>query len=491
MSIPRFQSRAAPEAALDAAPGAASATRGAPRVHVVTFGCQMNKYDSLAVEGRFRRRGYETTESIEQADVVLFNTCSVREHAEERVFSWVGELKTLKAQRPELVVGVMGCMAERMGEDVFGRAALVDLVVGTRSFQHLPELVDEVRTKREAGVGRKASRVTRLGFDETPDSERGVERYTGGRLGYLTVMRGCDLNCTFCIVPTVRGRVLSRPMDELVDEARWMVDQGAQVITLLGQTVNSYGEDLPAAPNSSAAGRGRQGRPGLADLIYRLNELSGLERIRLVTLHPAYVTRGLAEALRDCRKADRFLPLPLQSGSDEILRRMKRGYTVDLYRQRAELLREHCPDIELGSDWIVGFPGETDADFELSERALREQRFSVNYVFQYSPRPGTRAAELADDVPDEVKNERNRRFLKTCEQVQLERHREQLARELEVFVEQTSEKRPGVLQARSHTGLPVSFEGSEELVGTTQRVTVEHCTAFGLTATTARPAAVS
>lgn len=470
MSIPRFQSRAEPT--LDAP----VAERAAPRVHVVTFGCQMNKYDSLAVEGRFRRRGYATTESIDEADVVLFNTCSVREHAEERVFSWVGELKTLKARRPDLVVGVMGCMAERMGEDVFGRAALVDLVVGTRSFQHLPNLVDELRAKREAGLGRKATRLTRLGFDETPDSDRGPEPYTGGRLGYLTVMRGCDLNCTFCIVPTVRGRVLSRSADELLDEARWMVDQGAQVITLLGQTVNSYGEDL----EPGSGGRGRQGRPALADLIYRLNELQGLERIRLVTLHPAYVTRALAEALRDCRKADRFLPLPIQSGSDEVLRRMKRGYTLDLFRQRADLLREHCPDLELGSDWIVGFPGESDADFELSEKAVREQRTVVNYVFQYSPRPGTRAAELADDVPEAVKNERNRRFLKTCEQVQLERLREQLGKTLEVFVDQASEKREGVLQARSHAGLAVSFEGAPELVGTTQRVKIEHCTAFGL-----------
>lgn len=481
MSIPRFQSRAQP------ASGARATPVAAPRVHVVTFGCQMNKYDSLSAEGRFRRRGYVTTESIEDADVVLFNTCSVREHAEERVFSWVGELRALKAQRPELVVGIMGCMAERMGEDVFGRAALVDLVVGTRSFQHLPELVDELRAKRQAGLGRKATRLTRLGFDEIPDGDRGLETYTGGRLGYLTVMRGCDLNCAFCIVPTVRGRVLSRPMDELVDEARWMIDQGAQVITLLGQTVNSYGEDLDAAQN----GRGRQGRPGLADLIYRLNDLPGLERIRLITLHPAYVTQALAEALRDCGKADRFLPLPIQSGSDEVLRRMKRGYTTDLYRQRADLLREHCPDIELGTDWIVGFPGESDADFEHSERLLREQRFVVNYVFQYSSRPGTRAADFVDDVSDEVKNDRNRRFLKTCEQVQLERLREQMGRELEVFVEQASEKRPGVLQARSHTGLAVHFEGPDTLVGTSQRVTVEHCTAFGITATTQRPAAVS
>jgi len=471
MSIPRFQSRTAPDSVVSAA---------APRLHVVTFGCQMNKYDSLSVEGRFRRHGYQTTESIDDADVVLFNTCSVREHAEERVFSWVGELKKVKAKRPDLVVGVMGCMAERMGDDVFGRAALVDLVVGTRSFQHLPSLVDELRAKRDARADRKTARVTRLGFDETPDGDRSAEAYTGGRLGYLTVMRGCDLNCTYCIVPTVRGRVLSRSIDELLDEARWMVDQGAQVVTLLGQTVNSYGEDLPADLEGAGGWRGRQGRPSLADLIYRLEELPGLERIRFITLHPSYVTRSLAAALRDCRKADRFLPLPMQSGSDEVLKRMKRGYTVDLYRRRVELLRELCPDIELGSDWIVGFPGESDADFALSEQLVREQRFVLNYVFQYSPRPGTKAADLEDDVPEAIKNERNRSFLKTCEQVQFERLREQVGRTLDVFVEQASEKHPGVLQARTHTGLSVALEGDAALVGTQQRVKVSNCTAFSL-----------
>jgi tRNA-2-methylthio-N6-dimethylallyladenosine synthase len=465
MSIPRVQSKASDTAS------------SARKLHVVTFGCQMNKYDSLAVEGRFKKHGYETTDVIGEADVVLFNTCSVREHAEERVFSWVGELKRVKRERPELVVGVMGCMAERMGGEVFGRAPLVDLVVGTRSFQHLPALVEELHTRRERDEGR--ARITRLGFDEEPDSVRAGEPYTGGRMGYLTVMRGCDLNCTFCIVPRVRGRVLSRPIDALLDEARWMIDHGAQVITLLGQTVNSYGEDLEPAHM-----RGRRGRPSLADLIYRMQELDGLARIRLITLHPSYVTRALAEALRDCSKAERFLPLPAQSGSDDVLRRMKRGYTTDLYRRRAELLREHCPDIELGSDWIVGFPGESDADFEATERFLEEQRFTVNYVFQYSPRPETHAAEaLADDVPDATKRERNHRLLETAERVALARLREQLGREHDVFVEDAHEKHAGVLRAHTATGLPVSLRGDPALVGSHVRVKIEDCTAFGLAGT--------
>lgn len=473
MSIPRFQSKTSRDNA------------AAPKLHVVTFGCQMNKYDSLAVEGRFKKQGYDTTDAIGEADVVLFNTCSVREHAEERVFSWVGELKRAKEARPDLVVGVMGCMAERLGDEVFGRSKVVDLVVGTRSFQHLPALVDELLERRSQSDGKRV-KLSRLGFDEEPDGRREGEPYTGGRQGYLTVMRGCDLNCTFCIVPKVRGRVLSRPVDELLDEARWMVDHGAQVITLLGQTVNSYGEDLAVPPAGAARGRGRQGRASLADLIYRLQELEGLVRIRLITLHPSYVTKALAEALRDCSKCDRFLPLPAQSGSDDVLRRMKRGYTVDLYRRRVELLREHCPQIELGSDWIVGFPGESEGDFQATERFLEEQRFIVNYVFQYSPRPETHAAEAhADDVPEALKRERNNRLLAVSERVALARLREQLGRELEVFVEELHEKHEGMLRARTFNGVPLAVRGESTLVGTIQRVRVEDCTAFGLAGTLA------
>jgi tRNA-2-methylthio-N6-dimethylallyladenosine synthase len=260
-----------------------------------------------------------------------------------------------------------------------------------------------------------------------------------------------------------------------------MVERGAQVITLLGQTVNSYGEDLPAPLASEPQMRGRQGRVSLADLLYRLQEIDGLQRIRLITLHPSYVTRALAQALRDCDKCDRFLPLPVQSGSDAVLKRMKRGYTIDLYRRRVELLREFVPDIELGTDWIVGFPGETDDDIAASERFLEEQHFVVNYVFQYSPRPTTWAAEqLVDDVSIEAKNERNQRLLRAAERVALARLQQQIGRELDVFVEQESEKHAGVLLARTHTGLSVSLRGDAALVGTQTRVAIENCTAFSL-----------
>ncbi|MEO0652051.1 MAG: tRNA (N6-isopentenyl adenosine(37)-C2)-methylthiotransferase MiaB [Planctomycetota bacterium] len=452
-------------------------------VHLVTFGCQMNKYDSLLAEGRFREAGHRITDKLEDADVVLFNTCSVREHAEERVYSWLGELKRAKRERPELILGVLGCLAQRAQEEVFERAGHVDLVVGTRRFHHLPRLVEELRARRaDPEVWRPADqRVLDVEMDDAVAVERQGEAYTGGLEGFLAVMRGCDLNCTYCIVPKTRGRVMSRPIQALVDEARWMVEQGAKVVTLLGQTVNSYGEDLPEPGPDEPQGSGRKGRPALADLLRALNEVEGLERIRMITLHPAYVTKALAEAIRDCAKVDRFLPLPAQAGSDDVLRAMKRGYTTDLYRKRLAMLREIVPDIELGSDWIVGFPGESEADFEQSLAFLDEVGFSQNYIFKYDPRPETVAHGIADDVDTPTKKARNQRLLAQAEQTQFRRMQAWVGREVDVFVEQVHDRHPGLLKGRTFHGLPVAFEGAEELVGTSVRVRVGESTPFGLT----------
>lgn len=466
-----------------------AAPRGAPRLHVITFGCQMNKYDSALVESGFRRAGYATTERIDEADVVLFNTCSVRDHAEERVWSWLGELKAVKRERPDLVIGVMGCMAQRVQEEVFRRAGHVDLVAGTRQFHRLPELVAELRERRrrpEAFADRTA-RVLATGTDLEVAFERAAEDWQGGRHAWLAVMRGCDLACTFCIVPATRGRVRSRPIEDLVREARAMVAGGVQVITLLGQTVNSYGEDFPVPGPGEARGSGRQGRPSLADLLRRLQEVEGLERIRLVTLHPAYATRALAEAIRDCDKVDRYLPLPAQSGSDRILRAMRRGYTTDLYRRRVAMLREIVPDLELASDWIVGFPGEGEEDHVASERFLEEMGFVTSYVFQYDPRPGTSSDErLRDDVPRETKRERNHRLLAVAERVALGRMSAQVGRTLLAFAEEQDERASVAgkpwLRGRTTSGLPVRFPAPCEQLGRLLEVRVESASAYGLTA---------
>jgi tRNA-2-methylthio-N6-dimethylallyladenosine synthase len=511
MTLTRFQSKASEP---DLAPA------GGPKVHVVTFGCQMNKYDSLLAEGRFKRRGYTTTESIDEADVVLFNTCSVREHAEERTYSWLGELKRVKALRPDLVIGVMGCMAQRVGEEIFARAGHVDIVAGTRQFASLPELVDRVRAARSERSARESGdlagtqavrehgdraitpapwrarasgpnaksvraapgeRVVALGMDDPLALDRQDETYDGSLHAYLTVMRGCDLNCTYCIVPAVRGRVMSYPIEHLEREARWFVSRGARVITLLGQTVNSYGEDFAPPSGGEARGRGRQGRASLADLLYRLQAIKDLARIRLITLHPSYVTDALARAIAECDKVDRFLPLPAQSGSDPVLRAMKRGYTVELYRKRVELLRSRVPDIELGSDWIVGFPGESEEDFRRSESFLSEQGFAVNYVFKYDPRPSTSAfTSLADDVPEEVKRERNQRLLAKSEETALRALAKHVGSVRNVFVESMSDRNSATLIGRTEHQLPASFPGSKDLVGKSIAVRIEAASPFGL-----------
>ena len=475
MTLTRFQSKES-----ERTHGGGASPR--PAVHVVTFGCQMNKYDSLLVEGRFQRRGYPITAELSAAGVVLFNTCSVRDHAEERVYSWLGELKRAKEANPELVIGVMGCMAQRAGDEVFRRAAHVDLVCGTRQLQHLPEMVEELFERRaDPERARPAdARVLELGMDAVVAVERSGEAYTGGLTGYLAAMRGCDLNCTFCIVPRTRGRVQSRPIADLVAEARWMVDQGARVITLLGQTVNSYGEDLPRPAPGEPRMRGRQGRPSLADLLYALEEVDGLERVRLITLHPAYVTRALAEAIRDGSKVERFLPLPAQSGSDDVLRRMKRGYTTDLYRRRVDLLREVVPDLELGSDWIVGFPGETEADFQATLDFVGEIGFSQGYVFKYDPRPETVAHGMDDDVAPEVKKARNQDLLRRVEEVALGRMERWIGRRVEALLEEPSARDGARLVGRTGHSLPISVAAGTEWLGRPATVEVDHASGFGL-----------
>ncbi len=469
MTIPRVRTRA--ERGSDTAPA----------VHLVTFGCQMNKYDSLLVEGRFLEEGWRLTDDMEEADVILFNTCSVREHAEERVYSWVGGLRRAKERRPELVIGILGCMAQRSGSDVFARAPHVDIVCGTKRIADLPAMIEDVRARRAARTSPgTAERLLQTDLAGEVRADRASQPYRGGLAGYLAVMRGCDLNCTFCIVPTVRGRVQSRTLADIVREARWMVAGGARVITLLGQTVNSYGEDLPVPGPLEPDGRGRGGRPGLADVLYALQEVAELERIRLVTLHPSYVTRELAKSIRECGKVDRFLPLPAQSGSDDVLRRMKRGYTTELYRSRVAILRDEVPDIELGSDWIVGFPGESEHDFGRSLAFLEEIGFVQNYVFQFDPRPGTKAARLVDDVTPEAKKDRNRRLLSAGERVALARNGCWIGREVDVFVEESVEKRPDLVRGRSAHGLTVSARAAKTLIGRSVRVHIGEVSPFGL-----------
>ncbi len=414
-------------------PSSAAPTRS---FHLRVYGCQMNFYDGELIRSAFLRRGYREAADPESADVVLFHTCSVREHAEERVHSLLGELKRVKRERPGVVIGVVGCMAEREGAELFAREPHVDIVCGSRHFPSLPSQVDRVIGGEE--------RVLELGPAPSPvDSPiRDLSGRSAGHSAQVAVMRGCDLHCSFCIVPSVRGRVVSRPLEEVVAECRALAASGVTDISLLGQTIDAYGVDLGRGP----------ARPRLGRLLDELAEVEGLSRLRLITLHPAYCDTELADAMARSPQFLRLLPMPLQSGSDRVLKRMRRGYTLDLYRRRVDLLRERMPDLELVSDWIVGFPGESEEDFRASETAMERFGFLQSYVFQYSPRPGTVSAELPDDVPAVEKGRRNRRLLDLQRQLAPARTRAMVGRSSRILLERRSEADPRMWTGRIHNG---------------------------------------
>lgn len=379
------------------------------------FGCQMNVVDAELVMGRLRKKNYVETRDYDRADLVVFNTCSVRGHAEDRVYSRLGALRAWKRSRPGRVLAVMGCMAQREAEDIRRRMPHVDVITGTKDFPRLAELVEAVRARGGARV--------EVGAADRPDIERLPTTRPHPFQAYVTIMRGCNRPCTYCIVPTVRGREVSRPVDEVVAEVEALVGDGVVEVCLLGQTVNAYDG-------------GKRGAATLGTLLRRLDRVAGLRRLRFVTSHPRDFDEDTIEALGECTKLDRFLHMPLQSGSDRILRAMKRGYSVERYRRIVERIRAAVPDMQIGSDWIVGFPGETEDDFAQSVRACEEMRFVQSFVFKYSPRPGTDAAErLVDDVPDEVKRRRNQELLAAQERVSVVEHARRVGTVTEILIE--------------------------------------------------------
>jgi tRNA-2-methylthio-N6-dimethylallyladenosine synthase len=414
------------------------------RLHVLSFGCQMNVYDGELMESAFRRAGYERAADPADADVVLVNTCAVREHAEEKVFSHLGVLAKHKRKRPDMLLGVTGCMAERMGPEIARRAPYVDLIAGARSFGDILELA--------AAAREGAGPVVSVGHDRPPP-ERDVTVRSDPFRAYLAVSRGCDHHCTFCVVPGTRGREKGRPMGEIVAEVEALVRDGVVEVTLLGQNIDSYGKDRP-------------GGEDLHHLLHACHAVPGLRRLRFVTSHPEDMEERIFDDMASLPKLCGALHIPPQSGSNRVLKRMARGYTRERYLDIVHEFRRRFPEGEVAADFIVGFPGETEEDFEQSVSLVHEVRFQQSFVFRYSPRPGTPSAErFEDDVPLPAKAARNLRLLKVQEAVSQRAHAAMVGRRHEVLVEGPSKKDPGMLTGRTRGNHLIHFRGPIDLAG--------------------------
>jgi tRNA-2-methylthio-N6-dimethylallyladenosine synthase len=399
------------------------------KLYIETVGCQMNVLDSELVVASLRREGYELTRSTADADTILFNTCSVREHAEEKIYSALGRLKNAKRQNPNKIIGVIGCMAQNHQRTVFERAPYVDLVVGPGQLHQVPALLEKIAAgagqQLEVSLGRKdGTRHEIERSHESFDPLRDPTMRPTPFQAYVRIQIGCDKFCTYCIVPSVRGPEQSRPPAHILAEARQLAAEGCKEITLLGQTVNSY--------------RFRDGdrTTRFSDLLCALHDIDGIERIKFVTNYPKDMTDDVLDAVRDLPKLAKYLHVPAQSGSNRVLQRMKRGYSVEDYREMHDRIREHVPEASVTSDFIVGFCGETEEDFELSGELVRDCRFKNSFIFKYSERPGTKGAELyTDDVREEVKRRRNNDLLAIQNQISEEDNQPFIGRRVEVLVE--------------------------------------------------------
>lgn len=444
------------------------------KVHIKSFGCQMNKLDSALVSTALQREGYVLTDSVKEADVVLINTCSVREHAEQRVLSHLGHLKHAKKTRPDMIVGVMGCMAQRLGETLLAHDA-VDLVCGPAQIPDIVALCDQARRTHDKqleitdSIRHKSPQNPKLeSFETIHDGER---KDIPGQ-AFVRVMRGCNNFCSYCIVPYVRGPEVSRPPDKILNQVKRLADQGVKQITLLGQTVNAY-----------QYAQGDQALT-LADLLTQVHAVPGIEWIRFVTSYPTkkHFT-GIMQTMADLPKICPYLHLPAQSGSDRILKAMNRHYTAADYLERLEEARALVPDLAVAGDFIVGFPGETEEDFAETLDLVQRAQYKNCFVFKYSPRPGTAGdRRLADDISASVKQERNTTLLAVQEEISRNLSQEFVGHKERVLVEGLS-KKPH-LNASEHQSQPqlvgrtatdwiVVFNGPVSLAGQFVEVTIE------------------
>ncbi len=444
------------------------------QLYIETVGCQMNVLDSELVVASLRQRGYELTGDPSQADAILFNTCSVRQRAEDKIYSALGKLRQLKQEHPEKVIGVIGCMAQKDQTGIFGRAPYVDLIVGPGQLHQIPDLIERVQRGEqrlmEVSLGRRDGTVDSIKRShESFDPLRDPTMRPTPWQAYVRIQIGCDKFCTYCIVPMVRGPEQGRSPDHILTEARTLADQGCLEITLLGQTVNSY--------RHSAGGRTTR----LSDLLTAIHEIDGLQRIKFVTNYPKDMTVDLLQAVRDLPKCSHYLHVPAQSGSNRVLELMKRGYTVEDYDDMMGRIRDILPQAAVSSDFIVGFCTETDHDFAQTMDLVARYRFKNSFIFKYSERPGTKGAEiLADDVPLEVKKARNQQLLQLQNEISREDNQRFLGTTVAVLVEGPSRNavergETGPLMqmtGRTHNDYIVVFDGNERQAGQLLPITI-------------------
>ncbi len=425
------------------------------KLFIKTHGCQMNEYDSdKMADVLAASHGLDLTTHEEEADVILINTCSIRDKAQEKVFSQLGRWRSLKQKNPELVIGVGGCVASQEGDAIFGRAPYVDIVFGPQTLHRLPILLDKVRTEKAPAIDISFPEIEK--FDHLPSPGK------SGPTAFVSIMEGCSKYCSFCVVPYTRGEEVSRPLDDVLAECIALAGKGAREINLLGQNVNAYrgamstdsGLDSAVIPTAD-----------LGLLIHYIAEIEAIERIRFTTSHPVEFSQSQIDAFGAVAKLANYLHLPVQSGSDRILSLMKRGHTVLEYKQKIRRLRRLRPDISLSSDFIVGFPGETEEDFEQTMRLIKELEYDQSFSFIYSPRPGTPAASLPDDTPLKVKKERLARLQALINKQARAISQSMIGATERVLVEGTSKKDGGQLAGRTENNRVVNFDGHSRLIG--------------------------
>jgi tRNA-2-methylthio-N6-dimethylallyladenosine synthase len=432
------------------------------KLYIQTYGCQMNQYDSERIARVLGRFDYIPTERIESADLILLNTCSVRDKAEQKVYSALGSWKELKDKREGVIIGVGGCVAQQEGERLLKRVPHLDLVFGTQSIHKLPEMIEEVQALSARPVENAFYRDP--SYMEDGDGRAQVH----GAKAFVTIMQGCNKVCSFCIVPYVRGREVSRPSGRIIAEVESLARHGVKEVMLLGQNVNSYGKTMPSEIN-------------FAELLRRVNKVEGIRRIRFTTSHPQDLSPELTEAFATLENLCEHLHLPVQSGSDSVLARMRRGYTREEYLGRIERLRERCPAISLSTDIIVGFPGETEGEFNTTLELLTRVKYDEIFSFMYSPRPQTVSAKrYDDDIPDQVKKDRLKAVQSLQNGISLVKNRERIGSIKEILVEGNSRLKNGQIMGRTRSNRIVNVKGPESLIGCFQTVRITGATANSL-----------